>query len=97
MLSLLQNMVGRHAQHVHNADQQVMLRGAWEQGQAQEELSSHATQGPHVYSHVVGMPQQHLRTQPVLSAAARVKAAFKTTARDDITPRSWLRAMHPMD
>ena len=60
VLSFLEDMVWRHAQHVHNAHQQVMLRSSRKQGQTQEQLSSHAAQGPHVYCHVIAMPQQHL-------------------------------------
>ncbi len=58
--SLLQNMIWRHAQHVYNAHQQIMLGSSWEQRQPQKHLSSHASQGPHVNTHVIPMSQQHL-------------------------------------
>lgn len=43
-----------------DAAQQVVLAGAREQGQAQEELGGHAAQGPHVDGHGIGVAQDHL-------------------------------------
>lgn len=42
VLSFLEDVVWRHAQHVHNAHQQIMLRSSRKQGQTQEQLGSHA-------------------------------------------------------
>ena len=44
VLRLLQHMVWGHSQHLHYTRKQIVLRGAREEREAQEELCCHAAQ-----------------------------------------------------
>lgn len=69
VLRARQHMRWWHAHHLHDADQEVVLRCAREQWQTQVELSRHAPQRPHVDGHIIWVPQQHLAHQTKLSAS----------------------------
>ena len=58
----LEQQVRREAsERLDDSDQQVVLRGAREQGQAEVQLRGDAAQGPHVDRDVVRGPQHDLR------------------------------------
>ena len=61
MLCLNQQAWREAAEGFNHAGEEVMLRGAWEQRQAQKELCSHTSQGPHVDGDVVGGTQDDFR------------------------------------
>mmetsp|Transcript_27372 Transcript_27372/g.71043 ORF Transcript_27372/g.71043 Transcript_27372/m.71043 type:complete len:486 (+) Transcript_27372:856-2313(+) len=74
----------RHAQHLDDPRQQVVLRCPRKERQPQEHLGRDAPKGPHVDGHRVGVAQQHLRGAVEARLDVRVDRAVRKAGRAEV-------------